>query len=60
MGRGPHEAVASADGKTGYVANYGDQQPNNSISIVDIASMKETKRIPVGFVPKRNVTVSLQ
>ena len=44
VGRGPHEAVTSADGRTGYVANYGDQQANNSISIVDIASMKETRR----------------
>jgi YVTN family beta-propeller protein len=30
------------------VANYGDQQANNSISIVDIASMKETKRVDLG------------
>jgi YVTN family beta-propeller protein len=52
VGRGPHEAVASADGKTGYVANYGDQQPNNSISIVDIASMKETKRVDLGALAR--------
>ena len=32
----------------------------NDVSVVDIASMKETTRIQVGFVPKRNVTVSLQ
>jgi YVTN family beta-propeller protein len=55
VGRGPHEAVASADGRTGYVANYGDQQANNSISIVDIASMKETRRVDLGALarPKR-------
>jgi YVTN family beta-propeller protein len=44
------------DGKTAYVAN----PVTNDVSVVDIASMKETTRIPVGFVPKRNVTVSLQ
>ena len=52
VGRGPHEAVASADGKTGYVANYGDQQPNNSISVVDIASMKETRRVDLGALAR--------
>jgi YVTN family beta-propeller protein len=42
--------------KTAYVAN----PVTNDVSVVDIALMKETTRIPVGFVPKRNVTVSLQ
>jgi hypothetical protein len=38
-------------------------QPNpatNDVSVVDIASMKETTRIPVGLFPKRSVTVSIQ
>ena len=48
VGRGPHEVVTSADGRTAYVANYGDQQPNNSLSIVDLATMKETKRVDLG------------
>jgi YVTN family beta-propeller protein len=48
VGRGPHEVVTSADGKTAFVANYGDQLPNNSISIVDIAAMKEVKRVDLG------------
>jgi YVTN family beta-propeller protein len=48
VGRGPHEVVVSADGRTAYVANYGDQQPNNSLSIVDLAAMKETKRVDLG------------
>ncbi|MDI1243192.1 MAG: YncE family protein, partial [bacterium] len=45
VGDGPHEVVLSADGKTAYVANYGNQQPGNSISIIDIASAKELKRV---------------
>ncbi|QJR11967.1 Hydrazine synthase subunit beta [Usitatibacter rugosus] len=47
-GRGPHEAVASADGKLAYVANYGDQSPNNSLSIIDLATLKEVKRVDLG------------
>jgi DNA-binding beta-propeller fold protein YncE len=46
-GDGPHEVVLSPDGKTAYVANYGNQTPGNSISIIDIASAKETKRVDV-------------
>ncbi len=44
------------DGKTAYVAN----PVTNDVSVVDVATMKETTRIKVGHVPKRNVTVSLQ
>jgi YVTN family beta-propeller protein len=33
-----------------YVANA----HTNDVSVVDIASMKETARIPVGFAPARN------
>jgi len=47
-GRGPHEAVASADGKLAYVANYGDQAPNSSLSIIDLATLKEVKRVELG------------
>jgi YVTN family beta-propeller protein len=46
-GDSPHEVVLSADGKTAYVANYGAQTPGSSISIIDIASMKETRRVDV-------------
>lgn len=52
VGRGPHEVAVSADGRTAYVANYGDQQPNNSISVVDLATMKETKRVDLGALAR--------
>ena len=52
VGRGPHEVAVSADGKTAYVANYGDQVPNNSLSIVDLATMKETKRVDLGALAR--------
>ncbi len=47
VGNGPHEVVVSADGKTAIVSNYGDQTPNNSFSIIDIATLKETKRVDI-------------
>jgi YVTN family beta-propeller protein len=55
-GKGAGWVTLTPDGKTAYVAN----PVTNDVSVVDIASMKETTRIPVGAVPKRNVTVSLQ
>lgn len=48
-GEGPHEVVASADGRFAYVANYGTQQKvGNSISIIDIIARKEVKRLELG------------
>jgi hypothetical protein len=47
VGDSPHEVVLSADGKTAYVSNYGAQTPGSSISVIDIASMKETRRVDV-------------
>jgi YVTN family beta-propeller protein len=43
------------DSKTAYVANAG----SNDVSVVDLAGLKEVTRIPVGQVPKRNITAML-
>jgi YVTN family beta-propeller protein len=40
------------DGRTAYVANA----VTNDVSAVNVASMQEIARIPVGYVPKRNTT----
>ena len=49
VGEGPHEVVASADGRTAYVGNYGTQQVvGSSLSIIDIAARRETKRVDLG------------
>ena len=48
VGDSPHEVIISADGKTAYVSNYGAQTPGNSISIIDLATRKETKRVDLG------------
>lgn len=46
-GEGPHEVVLSIDGKTAYVANYGAQTPGSTLSIIDVATAKELKRIDI-------------
>jgi Uncharacterized conserved protein len=46
-GEGPHEVVLSTDGKTAYVANYGAQTPGSTLSVIDIATAKELKRVDV-------------
>ena len=55
VGHHPDWLTFTPDSKTVYVANAG----SNSVSAVDIASRKEVARIPVGQVPKRNITAVL-
>jgi YVTN family beta-propeller protein len=55
-GKGAGWVTLTPDGKTAYVAN----PVTNDVSVVDIQTMKEVTRIPVGFVPKRNTTGLLQ
>ena len=55
VGRAPDWVTLTPDGRTAYVANAA----SNSVSVVDIPSMKELTRIPVGEVPKRNITAIL-
>ena len=55
VGRSPDWVTLTPDGKTAYVANAG----SNSVSVIDIKAMKEVTRIPVGQVPKRNITALL-
>jgi YVTN family beta-propeller protein len=51
-GKGASWITITPDDKTAYVAN----EQSNNVSVVDIKSLKETARIPVGFVPARNTT----
>jgi YVTN family beta-propeller protein len=55
VGDHPDWLTFTPDSKRVYVANAG----SNSVSVVDIATMKEVARIPVGQVPKRNITAVL-
>lgn len=55
VGHHPDWLTFTPDGKRVYVANAG----SNSVSVVDVASRKELMQIPVGQVPKRNITAVL-
>jgi YVTN family beta-propeller protein len=55
VGHHPDWLTFAPDSRFVYVANAG----SNSVSVVDVASRKEVTRIPVGQVPKRNITVRL-
>jgi len=55
VGRSPDWVTLTPDGTKAYVANAA----SNSVSVVDIKAMKEITRIPVGEVPKRNITAVL-
>ena len=56
VGDHPDWLTFTPDSKRLYVANAG----SNSVSAVDIATRKEVARIPVGQVPKRNITAVVQ
>ena len=55
VGRAPDWVTLTPDSRTAYVANAG----SNSVSVVDLVALKEVTRIPVGQVPKRNMTAML-
>jgi YVTN family beta-propeller protein len=55
VGHHPDWLTITPDSKRVYVANAG----SNSVSAVDIAARKELTQIPVGQVPKRNITAVL-
>ena len=47
-GDGPHELVTSSDGKLAFTSNYGTgPAPGHTISMIDLASQKELRRIDV-------------
>ena len=55
VGHHPDWLTFTPDSKRVYVANAG----SNSVSVVDVAERKEIAQIPVGQVPKRNITAVL-
>jgi YVTN family beta-propeller protein len=46
-GEGPHEVTVSSDGRLAFVGNYGSQTPGSTISVIDLGTMKELKRVDV-------------
>ena len=55
VGKAPDWVTLTPDSKSAYVANA----QSNSVSVIDIKTIKEVTRIPVGQVPKRNITAML-
>jgi YVTN family beta-propeller protein len=55
VGVAPDWVTLTPDGKTAYVANAG----SNDVSVIDMAGLREITRIPVGQVPKRNISAML-
>ena len=55
VGHHPDWLTQTPDGKRFYVANAG----SNSVSVIDVTARKELLQIPVGQVPKRNITAIL-
>jgi YVTN family beta-propeller protein len=55
VGHHPDWLTFTPDSKHLYVANAG----SNSVSVVDVAARKEIAQVPVGQVPKRNITAVL-
>lgn len=48
VGVGPHEVALSPDGRTAVVANYGDQTPGSSLTVIDIPTAKAVRTIDLG------------
>ena len=46
-GEGPHEVAVSTDGKFAFVGNYGARNPGSTLSVIDLAAGKETRRVDV-------------
>jgi YVTN family beta-propeller protein len=46
-GEAPHEVAVSPDCRTAFVANYGAQTPGSTISVIDLRSLRELKRVDV-------------
>ena len=54
-GKGAAWVTLTPDDTKAYVANA----VTNDVSVISLSALKEIARIPVGYVPKRNVTVLL-
>lgn len=47
-GDGPHEVAATADGRLAFVTNYGNRTPGNTLSVIDLAGRRESRRVDLG------------
>ncbi len=47
-GVAPHEVAISPDGKTAVITNYGNRQPGNTLTVINIPSLQVTQTIDLG------------
>lgn len=47
-GVGPHEVAVSPDGRTAVVADYGEQTPGSTLTVLDLAGRRVVRTIPLG------------
>jgi YVTN family beta-propeller protein len=60
VGEGPHEVIASADGRFAFVGNYGTAQAaGNSLSVIDLAAKKELRRVDLGALRRPHGLVEI-
>jgi YVTN family beta-propeller protein len=52
VGQSPHEIAVSSDGRYAFVTNYGAQTPGQTLSMIDVRAMKESRRIDLGALRK--------
>jgi YVTN family beta-propeller protein len=66
-GVGPHEIALSPDGRRAVITNYGDKNPGNSLTVVDLVGLSVIRTIELGdyrrphgiaFVDDRRVVVT--
>ena len=50
VGEGPHEVAT--DGKLAFVANFGGRTPGHTLSVIDLATQKEIKRVDLGSLQR--------
>ena len=48
-GYGPHEVVASRDGRTAVVTNYGAQDAGNTLTVIDVAGRRVARTLDLGM-----------
>ena len=51
-GDGPHEVAATADGRLAFVTNYGSSAPGSTLSVIDLAGRKESRRVDLGALQR--------
>jgi len=47
-GQGPHEAVVSPDGKTAVGADYGEAVPGDTLTVIDLPTLRVVRTIELG------------